>query len=113
MKYCSHCGKELFDEAVVCPSCGCSVAANSNNGVVEEEDKKVFRLIIKVFMILGCIASGWALIPLIWTIPLTSHVFRKLNSNQPIGLGVKICSLLFVNLIAGIMLLCLDEVDGL
>jgi uncharacterized membrane protein YvbJ len=25
MKYCSHCGKELLDEAVVCPYCGCAV----------------------------------------------------------------------------------------
>lgn len=25
MKYCSHCGKEIFDEAVVCPNCGCIV----------------------------------------------------------------------------------------
>ncbi len=26
MKYCSHCGAELVDEAVVCPKCGCAVA---------------------------------------------------------------------------------------
>ena len=24
MKFCSKCGKELMDEAVVCPGCGCS-----------------------------------------------------------------------------------------
>lgn len=24
MKYCSKCGKELFDEAVFCPGCGCA-----------------------------------------------------------------------------------------
>ena len=23
MKFCTHCGKELFDEAVICPGCGC------------------------------------------------------------------------------------------
>ena len=26
MKYCSKCGKEILDEAVVCPGCGCQVA---------------------------------------------------------------------------------------
>ena len=26
MKFCSHCGKEVMDEAVICPGCGCSVA---------------------------------------------------------------------------------------
>ena len=25
MKYCSKCGKEIMDEAVVCPNCGCSL----------------------------------------------------------------------------------------
>ena len=24
MKFCTHCGKELLDEAVICPNCGCS-----------------------------------------------------------------------------------------
>lgn len=26
MKYCSKCGKELMDEAVICVNCGCAVA---------------------------------------------------------------------------------------
>ena len=28
MKYCSKCGKEIMDEAVICPECGC---AQENN----------------------------------------------------------------------------------
>lgn len=24
-KFCSHCGREVFPQAVVCPNCGCSV----------------------------------------------------------------------------------------
>lgn len=28
MKYCSKCGKEIMDEAIVCPGCGCAVAGN-------------------------------------------------------------------------------------
>ena len=35
MKYCSQCGKELVDEAVVCPNCGCAVQAPAN----QQEDK--------------------------------------------------------------------------
>lgn len=30
MKYCSKCGKELFDEAVICPGCGCPVETVNN-----------------------------------------------------------------------------------
>lgn len=29
MKYCSHCGRKLLDEAVICPGCGCAAAANN------------------------------------------------------------------------------------
>lgn len=25
MKFCRHCGKEIMDEAVICPGCGCAV----------------------------------------------------------------------------------------
>lgn len=28
MKYCSKCGAELMDEAVICPKCGCAVGEN-------------------------------------------------------------------------------------
>lgn len=29
MKYCSKCGKEIFDEAVICPGCGCPTGPNT------------------------------------------------------------------------------------
>ena len=35
MKYCSKCGNELVDEAIVCPKCGCAV-----NGVKTSAEKK-------------------------------------------------------------------------
>ena len=37
MKFCSHCGKELLDEAMICPNCGCQVSSSepdvSNTGL--------------------------------------------------------------------------------
>ena len=39
MKFCSHCGKELMDEAVVCTNCGCAVnGANSMTNAAAGED---------------------------------------------------------------------------
>lgn len=32
MKYCSHCGNELLDEAVICPHCGCQVESFAKDG---------------------------------------------------------------------------------
>ena len=29
MKYCSKCGNEVVDEAVMCPKCGCSLGNNT------------------------------------------------------------------------------------
>lgn len=31
MKFCTKCGKEIFDEAVICPHCGCAVDTVQNN----------------------------------------------------------------------------------
>ena len=31
MKYCSHCGKQLDDAAVICPGCGCAVNNTPSN----------------------------------------------------------------------------------
>lgn len=105
MKYCSKCGNEIVDEAVVCPNCGCSVETNS--AVIA--DSSTLKLVAKIFMIIGCLATAWALIPLCWTIPMTIHYFRATNEHRPIGTGFKVCSLLFVNLIAGIIMLLDNE----
>lgn len=39
MKYCTRCGKELVDEAVVCVGCGCS---QKNNRYYKEGDSGSF-----------------------------------------------------------------------
>ena len=108
MKYCSHCGKDLLDEAVICPSCGCRVDSTT---ATKAEENKIISLLIKVFMVIGCIATGWSLIPLIWKIPMTVHVFKCLDKKEPMGVGFKVCVLLFCNLIAGILLLCKDSLQ--
>ena len=46
MKYCSQCGKELVDEVVVCPNCGCAVQAP----VSQQEDKPSAGLNILAFL---------------------------------------------------------------
>ncbi len=107
MKYCAKCGAELFDEAIVCTSCGCAVqntpAPTANGG------NDGLAIAAKILLILGCVAQGWMLLPLAWCLPITISICGKLKRNEPIGTGLKVCSLLFVNLIAGILLLCRDD----
>lgn len=107
MKYCSKCGKELVDEAIVCPNCGCAV---TEGALVKEGEQETagLKTAAKIFMILGCVGNALFafLIPLIWCIPMTISYFRKVENHEKIGVGFKICSLLFVNMIAGILMLC-------
>lgn len=49
MKYCSKCGKELHDEAIVCPHCGCG-AENVN-----KKESKALGILSIIFGALG----GW------------------------------------------------------
>ncbi len=105
MKYCSKCGKELDDEAVVCTNCGCAVP-NKNN----VSNASGIQTAAKVFMIIGIVATAFFyLIPLAWTIPMTIYYFNKCNNGEKVGVGFKICSLLFVSLIAGILMLVDQE----
>ena len=108
--FCKNCGAEIDDNAVVCVNCGCSTTPETPaQPVAASNGNDVLKTVIKVFMILGCISVGWAIIPLAWCIPLTVHVFKKLEADEPIDTVVKVCSLLFVNLVAGICLLCLKD----
>ena len=105
MKYCNNCGEPLEDSAYVCSNCGCSVP--SAGRPVRKDD--TLETVIKVFMIIGCVSVGWAIIPLAWCIPMTVSVFKKLNAGLPISTGLKVCSLLFVSLVAGICMLCMKD----
>ena len=104
MRYCSKCGKEVHQEAVICPNCGCSVEANVKKNANGGNDG--LAVAAKIFLILGCIAQGWLLVPLAWCLPITVSICNKMKSGEDVGVGLKVCALLFVNLIGGILLLC-------
>lgn len=131
-KYCIHCGNQILSEAVVCPKCGSSVGKNKRN-ISEADKSRVLKLAAKIFMLIAvgsCIANGvgamlsstWfmlgggsfvishaifsSLIPLAWIVPMTMHYFKATKNNQPISIGFKVCSLIFVSFIAGILMLC-------
>ena len=105
MKYCSRCGHEVIDEAEYCPNCGCriaSTASSSGNG-------ETLRTVAKVFMIISCVVSAFAIIPLAWCIPMTVVYSNKVKNKEKAGMGFKICTLLFVNVVSGILMLCDEE----
>ena len=111
MKYCVHCGEQIHEEAIICVKCGRNVEQKDNSNLQKHtnETSDALGTVAKVFLIIGCIAQGWLIIPLAWCIPITVSIFNSLKNNTPISTGTKVCTLLFVNMIAGICLLCKDE----
>lgn len=107
MKFCQSCGAEVREDAVVCVNCGCSLTEQNKPATRGGDDG--LAIASKIFLILGCISSGWLLIPLAWCLPITISICNKMKRNEPVGTGLKVCALLFVNLIAGILLLCRSD----
>ena len=131
MKYCSRCGAQLFDEAVICIKCGCAVAPAGIPGQEKTLKKSssgmrtaafvlmIIKLSIFTFYSLLCLISGIALgeidyliaglillVPFSWQLPMLIYCGMKRKSGEAIGVGFKVCTLIFFNLIAGILLLC-------
>ena len=50
-----------------------------------------------------------SVLPLAWVIPMSIIILKKMKNKETIGVGLKICTLIFVNTIAGILLLCKNE----
>ena len=105
MKFCQKCGKEIADEAVICPGCGCAVS----NEKSEKGGNDGLAVASKIFLILACIGQGFLILPLAWCLPITISICNRMKRNEPVGTGLKVCALLFVNLIAGILLLCRSD----
>lgn len=68
------------------------------NNINNETDETAFKIPI-AFCVLG-------LLPLIWQIPMTIIYFLKAKNNEDISIAFKICILLFVSPVAGILMLC-------
>ncbi len=51
MKFCEKCGKEIMEEAVICPNCGCAVASAKATVVAEHEDKANIGLCVLAALI--------------------------------------------------------------
>lgn len=122
--YCSHCGNELEENEKICSKCGqsCESKGAPNNSenpfasaaaapFLPTRRESGLSIAVKVLMILSTIGIGIStfLIGLAWTIPMTVHYFNSIKFRRPIGTGFKVCSLLFVNTIAGILMLCDNE----
>ena len=112
MKYCVKCGAEMVDDAVVCVKCGCACAPAKTYtpqvAIQPVSGENGLTSVAKIFLILSTILMGLFSfgIALAWCLPMTISYFNKIKRQKPVSIGFKVCSLLFVSMIAGILMLC-------
>lgn len=107
MKYCTHCGKQLFDEAVICVGCGCAVSdpniiAAKNlfgdstallNALSQRVNTSgIIWLVIGVLQILGGLFLNWFLL-IVGILNIISSVqdmqYSKTLQENPMGIVAK------------------------
>lgn|SRR5574344_1796841 len=101
-RVCLNCGAQIKDDSVqYCPNCGKVLGPKGyNSGLLTAA---------QIFMIISCVSIGWTLIPLIWLIPMTCKISARKNNGEKLSTGFKVCTLIFGNTVAGILLLCDDQ----
>ena len=113
--YCRKCGAELKDGDIFCPKCGQKVEEEVHQETVRQEvvfkrqrDESLCNVGF-IFCVIGTVVLGFAIFPLLWCIPMTTSFSEKAKYGEKVGVGFKICTLLFVSFIAGILLFCRNE----
>ncbi|MBQ7387545.1 MAG: hypothetical protein IJW03_05225 [Clostridia bacterium] len=60
MKYCNKCGNELFDEAVVCPKCGCATEQKKAAESVEQKQTNKNQFLGAILIAAGFLIAAIA-----------------------------------------------------
>ena len=97
MKYCSHCGKEVADEAFVCPNCGCKTGGG--------KDEKLLSAISIVGFVFSFIMPVIGLI-----VSIIAHSNAKSDNNErsarfaKAGIIISVCfiALYIIIIVAGV-----------
>ena len=109
MKFCKHCGTQLVDSAAICPQCGNAAGPMLNQTTDSSQKRKepVMITATKILLVLGAAVVTISLyfVPLIWCVPMIFYYFKKVDAGEPISTWFKICTMLFVSLPAGILMM--------
>lgn len=68
-------------------------------------DDRTLRLVAFIFCIVSMASVGWFIVPLIWMIPMSVICWGIYKGTKPNTVAFGVCTLIFVNFVAGILLL--------
>lgn len=154
MKYCTHCGEPIEDDAAFCVTCGAKAKEEPVPAEMSKRDKNL-TLAAEILMIIACAISFIAgiiflimaivgaangvyflefdvseadkeliesayiaacvtvaiagLVPLAYGIPMTVYVFKADKEGRPLSTAFKVCTLILMSVIPGILLLLRNE----
>jgi hypothetical protein len=96
---------EPIAQAAVAPAPAAPIAP------VATDNNKTLLLIAFIFNVVTTVSVGWTIIPLAWMLPMTiiSYGIYKGTKKNTTAFGV--CTLIFVNLVSGILLLVAKKDD--
>lgn len=128
-KYCENCGTKNAEGSKFCTGCGKALTLSSvqptmvvNNfaptraqATPRNSNGKTLLLVAAIlnwifYAIIAISTAGVGLLIGAWLIPMTIFTHKACNDNRKhVALGV--CTLLFINLISGILILCAGGED--
>lgn len=65
-----------------------------------------FGIVLPALLSSSIVSFLITIAPLLWMIPMTASYGKKIARGEKVSVGFKICTLLFVNLLSGILMLC-------
>ena len=108
-KICGHCGQQVPSNAAFCGHCGYSFGAQAAAQPASSQPAKSkgFGDAIKILMIVGTVSMALATygLGLIWCLPMYTHYNEKMKRGEKLSTSFKICTMLFDNTIAGVLML--------
>ena len=76
---------------------------------MEQEYGGAISSVYWMFANFGVVGIWLKALPLAWALPMTLHYIKKSKANEPTTLTFKICTLIFVDLLVGILMLCFEQ----
>lgn len=100
MRFCTHCGKEIMDDAVICVGCGCAVKSNAAESSVDTDGllyklsqrintNGIIWLVIAICQIIMGILANW-LVLVVGVLNIVSAIkdmnYSKTIVDNPVGI---------------------------